>query len=134
MSTKPRLVLNRFHNLDLQNAKELKYCSSSMLLETCTMEISVNLKYFGKEKERIVDLERVRQRWMHIKVAHFLSFIDFLQSVLYSNTSNWNNYPCVLSCGRRMPHLVDLFFFVINSWNLLCIVFQHKKCRFNGWM
>jgi hypothetical protein len=47
--------------LDLQNAKELKYRSSSMLLETCTMEISVNLKYFGKEKERIVDLERVRQ-------------------------------------------------------------------------
>jgi hypothetical protein len=61
MTTEPRLVLNRFHNLDLQNAKELKYCSSSMLLETCTMEISINLKYYGKEKERIVNLERVHQ-------------------------------------------------------------------------
>jgi hypothetical protein len=61
MTTKPRLVVNPFHNLDVPNAKELKHCSSSMLPKTCIMETFTNLKYFGKEEERTLDLERMRQ-------------------------------------------------------------------------
>jgi hypothetical protein len=61
MTTKPRLVVNQFHNLDFPNAKELKHCSSTMLPKTRNMEISANLKYFGKEEGRTLDLGRMHQ-------------------------------------------------------------------------
>ncbi len=61
MTTKLRLVVSQFHNLDLQNAKEIKHWSSFELQRTCTMAISTNLKYFGKEQKRTLDVERVRQ-------------------------------------------------------------------------
>jgi len=62
MTTKPRLVVNQFRNLDLQNAKELKHCSSSTLPRTCTIAISANSKYSRNEQERGLDVERVHQR------------------------------------------------------------------------
>jgi hypothetical protein len=45
--------------LGFANAKELKHHSSSTLSRTCTMAISTNLKYFGKEQERTLDVERM---------------------------------------------------------------------------
>jgi hypothetical protein len=47
MTTKPKLVVSPLHNLDLQNAKELKHHSSSSLASICTIAILVNLKYLG---------------------------------------------------------------------------------------
>jgi hypothetical protein len=43
--------MNQFHNLDLQNVKRLKHCSSSMFPKTCTMAFSTILKCFGKKQE-----------------------------------------------------------------------------------
>jgi hypothetical protein len=53
MTTKPRLVVNQFRNLDLQNAKELKHCSSSTLPKTCTIAISANSKYSRNEQKEV---------------------------------------------------------------------------------
>jgi hypothetical protein len=42
--------MNQLHNLDLQNAKELKHHSSSTFLKTCHMAIQANLNYNGKKQ------------------------------------------------------------------------------------
>ncbi len=55
-------VVSWLWNLDLQNAKELKHHSSSLLPRTCTMTIFANLKYFGKEQTINLDVENMRQR------------------------------------------------------------------------
>jgi hypothetical protein len=72
------MVVNQVHNLDLQNVEELKHHSSFMFPRTCTMVIFANLKYFGKEQERILDVERVllmRDRILINKFGHGINYI-----------------------------------------------------------
>jgi len=54
--------VSQLHNLDLQDAKELKHCLSSTLPRTCIMVILANLKYSGKEHASILDAGKVHQR------------------------------------------------------------------------
>ncbi len=85
MTTKPSLVVSQFCNLDLQNAKELKYYSSSTLPRTCTMAIYANLKCFGKEQKRTLDVERVRQRrkigFSLVSLAMASTAFDFIDNL-----------------------------------------------------
>jgi hypothetical protein len=62
LTTNPKLVFSQLCSLDLQNAKELKHGSSSMLPMNCTMEVSTNLKYSRKEQTSNLDVERMRQK------------------------------------------------------------------------
>jgi hypothetical protein len=64
MTAKPKLIMKKLHNLDLQNTKELKHCSSSIVSKIHTMEILANLKYSKKELASTLDIERVRHRCM----------------------------------------------------------------------
>jgi len=57
LTTNPKLVFSRLCSLDLQNAKELKHGSSSMLPMSCTMEVSTNLKYSKKKQTSNLDVE-----------------------------------------------------------------------------
>jgi len=51
--------MNLLHNLDLQNAKELKHCSSSTLPNIWTMAISTDLKYSENAQASALDVERM---------------------------------------------------------------------------
>lgn len=100
------------HNLDLQNVKKLKhYSSSTQLARTCTMPISTNLKYFGKEQIGTLDVEKVRQicvsGWFTSHgLAKATHAFDFMSSL---NIDCWMSREVVDYTSRTHTSLLSKF-------------------------